>query len=103
MVTRLALEALTDLDATSYVLKKERKKELSFCDKCHKRLQMDERGQAVVVTFNNQGQEVSRLSAGGGRSGMGISNVDCSQSCTSSCTANGKCNTSCKTKCTVKE
>ncbi len=32
----------------------------------YEKLQVDERGQAVIVTFNEQGQEVSRSSSGGG-------------------------------------
>lgn len=38
----------------------EKEEELPFCEKCYKRLQVDERGQAVMVTFNEKGQEVSR-------------------------------------------
>ena len=71
IVTSLALEALTDLDATSDVLREEREKESSICKKCYKILQVDERGQAIIVTFNEQGQEVSRSSSGGGGPGGG--------------------------------
>lgn len=52
--------------------KPEEKKNEVLCEKCYKRLQVDERGQAVMVTFNEKGQEVSRKSSsegGGGRGG----------------------------------
>lgn len=48
-----------------------KEEELPLCEKCYKRLQVDERGQAVIVTFNEKGQEVSRSSSGGGGYGGG--------------------------------
>src|SRR3989338_6264456 len=54
--------------------KEEEKKndeELKLCEKCYKMLQVDEKGRAIIVTFNEKGQEVSRSSSGGGGPGGG--------------------------------
>ena len=62
-----------DFDPKDLVIDDEDKKdeELPLCEKCYKRLQVDEKGQAIIVTFNEQGQEVSRSSSGGGSYGGG--------------------------------
>lgn len=48
---------------------KDKKEQSPLCEKCYKKLQVDQRGQAVIVTFNERGQEVSREVTGRGGGG----------------------------------